>query len=106
MCFLDKCLKDHLSASTLNVGTSNYGETMLMFIHYILDCFCQSPETAQPTEYAKETVIDFTGMEVEGEVVKPQMSFITSFEPAREGSLITLRTSFNMEMSKSIDNVK
>jgi hypothetical protein len=82
-------------------------KTMLMFILTTLSiAFAQSPETTQPTEYAKETVIDFTGMEVEGEVVKPQMSFITSFEPAREGSLITLRTSFNMEMSQSIDNVK
>ena len=80
---------------------------MLMFILTTLSIvFAQSPETTQSTEYAKETLIDFTGVEIEGEVVKPEMSFITSFEPAREGSLITLRTSFNMEMSQSIDNVK
>ena len=80
---------------------------MLMFILTTLSiAFAQSPETTPSTEYAKETLIDFTGVEVEGEVVKPQMSLITSFEPAREGSLITLRTSFNMEMSQSIDNVK
>jgi hypothetical protein len=78
-----------------------------MFILTTLSvAFAQSPETTQPTEYAKETLIDFIGMEVEGQVVKPQMSFITSFEPAREGSLLTLRTSFNMEMSQSIDNIK
>ena len=80
---------------------------MLMFILTTLSiAFAQSPEITQPTEYAKETLIDFTGVEVEGQVVKPEMSFITSFEPAREGSLITLRTSFNLEMSQSIDNVK
>ena len=80
---------------------------MLMLILSALSlAFAQSPETTQPVEYAKETIIDFTGIDVEGEIVKPQMSFITSFEPAREGSLITLRTSFNMEMSQSIDNIK
>lgn len=80
---------------------------MLMFILTTLSlAFAQSPETSQPVEYAKETIIDFIGAEVDGQVVKPQISFVTSFKPAREGSLITLRTSFNMEMSQSIDNVK
>ena len=80
---------------------------MLMFILTTLSiAFAQSPETTQPIEYAQETIIDFTGIDIEGEIVKPEMSFITSFEPAREGSLITLRTSFNMEMSQSIDNIK
>ena len=80
---------------------------MLMFILSALSfAFAQSPETTQPVEYAKETIIDFIGAEVDGQVVKPQISFVTSFEPAREGSLINLRTSFNMEMSQSIDNIK
>ena len=80
---------------------------MLMFILTTLSlAFAQSPETNPSVEYAKETVIDFIGVDVDGEVVKPQISFVTSFEPAREGSLITLRTSFNMEMSQSIDNIK
>ena len=80
---------------------------MLMLILTTLSlAFAQSPETSQPVEYAKETIIDFIGAEVDGQIVKPQISFVTSFEPAREGSLITLRTSFNMEMSQSIDNVK
>ena len=80
---------------------------MLLFILTTLSlAFAQSPETNQPVEYAKETVIDFIGVDVDGEVVKPQISFVTSFEPAREGSLITLRTSFNMEMSQSINNIK
>lgn len=80
---------------------------MLMFILTTLSiAFAQSPETSQPVEYAKETIIDFIGAEVDGQIVKPQISFVTSFEPIRGGSLITLRTSFNIEMSQSIDNVK
>ena len=80
---------------------------MLMFILTTLSlAFAQSPETKPSVEYAKETIIDFIGVDVDGEVVKPQISFVTSFEPAREGSLITLRTSFNMEMSQSIENIK
>jgi len=81
---------------------------MLMFVFTLLSsvAFAQSPETTQPVEYAKETIVDFVGAEVEGSVVKPQMAFITTWEPAREGSLLTLRTSFNMEMSQSINDIK
>ncbi len=80
---------------------------MFMFILSTLTmAFAQSPETTQPVEYAKETIVDFVGTEVEGAVVKPQMSFITAWEPTREGSLLTLRTSFDMEMTQSIDNIK
>lgn len=68
--------------------------------------FAQSPETAQPVEYAKETIVDFIGAEIDGNVVKPHMSFVTARQPAREGSLLILRTSFDMEMSQSIANIK
>ena len=78
---------------------------MLMIILSTV-AFAQSPETTQPVEYAKETIVDFIGAEVEGNVVKPHMSFVTVWQPAREGSLLTLRTSFDMEMSQSIDNIK
>ena len=78
---------------------------MLMFILSTF-AFAQSPETNQPVEYAKETIVDFIGAEVDGNVVKPQMSFVTAWEPAREGSILTLRTSFDMEMAQSIDNIK
>jgi len=78
---------------------------MLMFILSTF-AFAQSPENTQPVEYAKETIVDFIGAEVDGNVVKPQMSFVTAWQPAREGSLLTLRTSFDMEMAQSIDNIK
>ena len=78
---------------------------MLMFILSSF-AFAQSPETTQPVEYAKETIVDFIGAEIDGNVVKPQMSFVTAWQPAREGSLLTLRTSFDMEMAHSIDNIK
>ena len=78
---------------------------MLMFILSSF-AFAQSPETTQPVEYAKETIVDFIGAEIDGNVVKPQMSFVTAWQPAREGSLLTLRTSFDMEMTHSIDNIK
>ena len=78
---------------------------MLMFILSTF-AFAQSPENTQLVEYAKETIVDFIGAEVDGNVVKPQMSFVTAWQPAREGSLLTLRTSFDMEMAQSIDNIK
>ena len=38
--------------------------------------FAQSPETTPEKQYAKETIIDMTGAEIDGEIVKPQMTFI------------------------------
>lgn len=78
---------------------------MLMFILSSF-AFAQSPETTQPVEYAKETIVDFIGAEIDGNVVKPQMSFVTAWKPTKEGSILTLRTSFDMEMAHSIDYIK
>lgn len=68
--------------------------------------FAQSPETTPEKQYAKETIIDMTGAEIDGEIVKPQMTFIMDRQPAYPGSLLTLRMSFNMEMAQSVNNIQ
>ena len=68
--------------------------------------FAQSPETTPEKQYAKETIIDMTGAEIDGEIVKPQMTFIMDRQQGYPGSLLTLRMSFNMEMTQSVNNIQ
>jgi len=56
--------------------------------------------------YKKRTEIDFEGVDVEGQLVKPQGSLILDRQKARFNPLISLRTDFNPEMSSSVYQVK
>lgn len=76
--------------------------------------------TAQSTrEYAEEvdedgnTVfrplvqeVEFTGLEVEGELVKPQVKIVAERPGMSTTSLIRLREDFDDEMSESVAQVK
>lgn len=69
----------------------------------------QSPEdkpTDVETIYPKETIVDMTGAEITGTIVKPNISFVSDWKPHHEGSLIRLRTSFAVEMNQSVSDVK
>lgn len=76
--------------------------------------FAQSPEDKsdpindlpEHTTYAKETLIDMTGVEVDGVIIKPNISLVQEWMPHHEGSLIRLRTSFEIEMNQSVSAVK
>jgi len=56
--------------------------------------------------YKKETTIDFEGLDVEGELVKPQGALLQERKSASFNPLIRLRTDFNPEMSASVNNIK
>ena len=56
--------------------------------------------------YKKQTEIDFEGLEVEGELIKPNGATINERKPAPFNPLITLRTNFNYEMSASVNEIK
>ena len=68
----------------------------------------QSPEQAENQEiiYAKKTLVDFVGANVDATTGKPQITFISEWKPHHEGSLIRLRQSFTVEMNQSVDDVK
>jgi len=71
---------------------------------YILLSFANADENT--IQYQKKTEIDFEGIDVEGELVKPQGTILmertrTSFNP-----LIQLRTDWNPEMRQSVGNIK
>ena len=53
----------------------------------------------------KRTVIDFNDVTVEGELTKPEGSYVLDRSRTRFESLIRLRDNFNPELQKSADNL-
>jgi hypothetical protein len=56
--------------------------------------------------YKKETSIDFEGLEIEGELLKPMGSVIRERKHAPFNPLIQLRTDFNDELKQSVTEIK
>lgn len=56
--------------------------------------------------YKERTEVDFEGVEVAGELVKPQGALLLDRKRAAFNPLIKLRTDFNDEMAQSVDEVK
>ncbi len=64
-------------------------------------------ETEEPkVKYQKETVIDFEGLEIEGELVRPQGNLILERKRANFNPLIRLRQDFDVEMSESSKEIE
>jgi hypothetical protein len=57
------------------------------------------------TIYRKNTVIDFTDVAVEGELTKPEGSYVLNRKETDFDSLIRVRDNFNPELQKSVDNL-
>jgi hypothetical protein len=56
--------------------------------------------------YKQKTEIDFEGLDVNGELVKPSSALVLDRKKASFNPLIKLREDFNPEMEQSIDEVK
>ena len=70
--------------------------------------FAQDEEEGdtRKVQYKARTEIDFEGLEVAGELVKPQGALLLDRKKASFNPLIKLRTNFNDEMAQSVDEVK
>ena len=84
-----------------------------MFIRSLIltTALISAPAFAQDEEepkvvYKAKTEIDFEGVEVDGELVKPQGALLLDRKRANFNPLIKLRTDFDDEMDKSVDEVK
>jgi len=62
-------------------------------------------QEADKTVYKKKTVIDFNDVTLEGELTKPEGSYLLNKKRTRFGSLINLRNDFLPELQKSVDNL-
>ncbi len=56
--------------------------------------------------YKQRTEIDFEGVEIEGELVKPQGQLVLDRRHAKFNPMIKLRVDFDQEMEDSVKEVK
>jgi len=56
--------------------------------------------------YKQRTEIDFEGVEVQGQLVKPQGALLLDRRSASFNPLIKLRTDFDQEMNDSVNEIK
>ena len=81
---------------------------MSIFLFLILGVsFADDSNKEEPKVIYKErTEIDFEGVEIAGELVRPQGQLILDRQRAQFNPLIKLRTDFDDEMDKSVDEIK
>jgi hypothetical protein len=77
----------------------------------LVSSFIAAPAFAQEEEerkieYKSRTEIDFEGVEVDGELVKPTGALLLARKRADFNPLIQLREDFNEEMDQSVNQVK
>ena len=63
-------------------------------------------EESRDVVYKQRTEIDFEGVEIQGQLVKPQGALVLDRKRASFNPLIKLRTDFDDEMDKSVDEIK
>jgi hypothetical protein len=63
-------------------------------------------DKAQKVVYKQRTEIDFEGLEIEGQLLKPNGSLVLERKAAAFNPLIKLRTDFNQEMNLSVEEMK
>ena len=71
---------------------------------YALPAFAQ--DASKDIQYKARTEIDFEGVDVQGELVKPAGQLLLDRRKANFNPLIQLREHFNEEMKRSVDQVK
>jgi len=68
--------------------------------------FAQEDADGRQIKYKERTEIDFEGVDVTGELVKPQGALLLDRRKANFNPLIKLRQDFKDEMKQSVNEVK
>ena len=90
-------------------NATNPKEKAMLTILFTSAVLAQAPENNGPSDqvtYAKETIIDFEPGKIEGQTVDPGVALIEERPFVTLESLIQLRTTFQPEMSHSIEVIK
>lgn len=66
----------------------------------------ETDDAGRQIKYKERTEIDFEGVDVTGELVKPQGSLLLDRRRANFNPLIKLRENWNDEMKSSVDEIK
>jgi len=78
-----------------------------IFLLALLTSSVYADEPEEPKViYKQKTEIDFEGLEIEGELLKPHGSLLLGRQAAKFNPLIKLRTDFDDEMDKSVQEIK
>ena len=72
----------------------------------LMTSFLHAQEADREIVYKQKTEIDFEGLDVEGQLVKPQGALLLDRKRASFNPLIKLRTDFNPEMTSSVNEIK
>ena len=70
------------------------------------DTTAGTDDSGQKVLYKKKTEIDFEGLDVSGELVKPSGMLLLDRKRAAFNPLIKIRSDFNEEMAASVDEIK
>ena len=68
--------------------------------------YAAEPKEEPKVIYKQKTEIDFEGVEIDGELVKPQGALLLDRKRAQFNSMIKLRTDFDDMMEDSVQEVK
>ena len=75
-------------------------------IIFLMIALAFGQEDNRKIRYKKETEIDFDGLEIEGELIKPTGALIVERSGVKFNPLIELRTDWNKEMAQSVNSIK
>jgi hypothetical protein len=76
-----------------------------MFLLFLIS-LAYAQDESRDIKYKDRTEIDFEGVDVTGQLVKPQGALLLDRKRASFNPLIKLRTDFNPEISTSVNEVK
>ena len=76
-----------------------------MFLLF-LTSLAYAQDESRDIKYKDKTEIDFEGVDVTGQLVKPQGALLLDRKRASFNPIIKLRTDFNPEISTSVNEVK
>jgi len=82
---------------------------MLLIIPLLISgiAYADEPTNEEPKViYKEKTEIDFDGVEIAGELVRPQGSLILDRQRAKFNSLVWIRGDFDDEMDKTVEEIK
>ena len=77
-----------------------------MMLWLIIALAFANDEEKTKVVYKQKTEIDFEGLEIEGQLLKPHGAVIQERKGAAFNPLIQLRTNFQVEMSQSVSDIK
>ena len=80
---------------------------MKYILIFLLSSVAYANDEEEPkVVYKQKTEIDFESVEIQGELVKPQGSLLLERKRAQFNSMVWIRSDFDDEMDKTVQEVK